>query len=63
MTKIEKDELMKIEGGSLTFNATYLNAIYKLSDLLFEIGRELGSSIRRVSSNKVCPLKRSDITR
>ena len=57
MMKLQKKELYNIEGGSMTFNATYINAIYKLSELIFNIGREVGSSIRRVSSIKVCPLK------
>lgn len=57
MMKLESKELQKIEGGSVTFNATYLNALYKISSLLFDVGRELGSSIRRVSSKSLCPIK------
>lgn len=57
MEKLVENELMNIQGGSVTFNSTYLNAIYKLSSLLFDVGRELGSSIRRVASNSVCPIK------
>ena len=57
MEKLKKKELEEIEGGSITFNATYLNALYKITSLLFEVGRELGSSIRRVSSKSICPIK------
>ena len=57
MIKLEKEELKKIDGGALVFNATYLNALYKFSSLIFDVGKEVGSSIRRLSENKVCPLK------
>lgn len=57
MNKVEKCELQMIEGGAVTFNASYLTALYKVSSLLFEVGKELGSSIRRISSNSLCPLK------
>ncbi len=57
MERVKEEELKNISGGGITFNATYLNAIYKISSLLFDIGRELGSSIRRISSNQVCSLK------
>ncbi len=56
MQKVCEREIENIYGGGMTFNATYLNAIYKISSLIFEIGKEVGSSIRRVSSDKVCPL-------
>lgn len=57
MKKINKEELQAIEGGTVSFNASYLTALYKFSTLLFEVGKELGSSIRRISTNSVCPLK------
>ncbi len=57
MRKMTTEELRKVEGGSITFNATYLNAIYKISSLLFEIGKELGSSIRRFATGSTCPVK------
>lgn len=57
MKKVDKEVLKNIEGGTVSFNATYLNAIYKISSLVFEIGKEVGSSIRRVSSDKICPVK------
>lgn len=57
MRKMTTEELRKVEGGSITFNATYLNAIYKISSLLFEVGKELGSSIRRFATGSTCPVK------
>ena len=57
MKKIEKNELQTIEGGAVSFNASYITALYKFSTLLFEVGKELGSSIRRISTHSVCPLE------
>ena len=50
--KISDDELLRIYGGSVS--ATFINAFVKGISLLVELGKSLGSSIRRVSDNKIC---------
>ncbi len=58
MERVKNEEMKNIKGGgTITFNATFLNAIYKISSLVFDIGKELGSSIRRISTDSVCPVK------
>ena len=54
--KIEKKELMLIEGGA-SISGTLLNAIAKLGSTILDAGRALGSALRRLSSNKICPIR------
>lgn len=53
MRKLEKEELIMINGG---IAATTINYISKLITTIFDIGRALGSSIRRIESDDICPL-------
>lgn len=53
MRKLENQELIKINGG---IAATTINYISKLITTIFDIGRALGSSIRRIESDTICPL-------
>ena len=50
---MSNEELVKIYGGTLV-NATILNTIIKFVSTSFEIGRALGSSIRRSLEGNKC---------
>ena len=52
---MEKNELLQIVGG-VSITGTLLSSIYKVGNLIFEIGRSLGSAIRRVSSGSMCSI-------
>ncbi len=52
----EIKNLDEIVGGT-TLSGSIINAFTNILDLIINIGRGLGSSIRRISENKVCPLK------
>ena len=52
---MEKNELLQIIGG-VNITGTLLSSIYKVGNLIFEIGRSLGSAIRRVSSGSMCSI-------
>ena len=52
--KLTDKQLKAINGGSIS--ATLINAIVKGFELIIELGRSLGSSIRRVTSGKSCSL-------
>ncbi len=52
--RLTDNQLKSISGGSLT--ATFLNAIVKGFNLIIELGKSLGSSIRRVISGKSCEI-------
>ena len=53
--KLNNDELLKITGGSLS--STLINSVVKGISLLIDLGQSLGSTIRRISANKVCDFK------
>lgn len=54
--KIETSELINISGGwSLT--ASFLSAINSTIGKVIEVGRMLGTALRRVASHNYCQLK------
>ena len=57
MIKVNNDELMNIKGGSVSYTATFISALVRAIDIIFEIGKSLGSSIRRSSDNTSCLVK------
>lgn len=52
---IKDKELKMISGGTIT--ATFINAIVKGLELIIELGKSLGSSFRRITSNATCNLE------
>lgn len=54
--KLSNSELYNIYGGSLS--ATMLNAFTKAISILIDLGKGLGSTIRRVSENKPCNVEK-----
>ena len=53
MIVLNKEELMNIEGGAW-YSASFLNSISRAISTLVDLGRTLGSSIRRTLSGNVC---------
>lgn len=56
MEKINDKDLLLIVGGATTLSGTILNQLNKLISILVDSGKSLGSSIRRISEDKICPL-------
>ncbi|MBR2678121.1 MAG: bacteriocin [Bacilli bacterium] len=56
MNKISDDKLDNITGGNTTVNGPIINAIVNVINLLRDAGYSVGSGIRRISENKMCPL-------
>ena len=54
MIELNNKELMEIEGGA-GFTAAFLNSASRAISTLMELGRNLGSGIRRVINGNVCP--------
>lgn len=54
MREIEKEELYLIKGGGVSFTGTVLNALSTLTKTMLEVGRSLGSSLRRSLTNNLC---------
>lgn len=55
MKELTKEELFSIEGG-INISGTLLNSFSTLLKTINSLGRNLGSAIRRISSNKMCAL-------
>lgn len=49
---LNKNELLNIEGGAIS--AAYITAIVRGVNALLDLGRSLGTAIRRVISNSIC---------
>ena len=52
--KLTKEELLNVSGGTIT--ATLLNAFARGISTIVDLGRDLGSAIRRIASGKICPI-------
>lgn len=50
--KLHSQELLEIKGGAIT--ATLLNALARVVNSIIEIGKMVGSSIRRISTKTYC---------
>lgn len=56
MNKMTREELLQINGGTTNLlTATFLNAAARCLTTLLDIGRAIGSSIRRIHSDNICP--------
>lgn len=56
MQELNNEELLMINGGSITFNATLFTAMVKGASISFEIGRSLGVSIRKAFGARYCTI-------
>ena len=54
MIELKKEELLNISGGASIANASFLNALSRAVSTLMDLGRSLGTSIRRSVSGKIC---------
>ncbi|MBR4262096.1 MAG: hypothetical protein IKQ35_01875 [Bacilli bacterium] len=54
MKEIEKEELYLISGGGISLTGTFINAVTGLTKVVLEVGRSLGSSLRRSITGKLC---------
>ena len=53
MVELRKDEMLNVCGGA-GVSASMLNAISRAVTTLVDLGRSLGTSIRRSFSGKIC---------
>ena len=56
MSKLNKQELVIITGG-FSLTATIINAFVTVGKFIYDTGKSLGSSIRRISDNKLCTIR------
>lgn len=55
MIVLDKNELLEISGG-FKITAALISSIAKGINTVLDLGRALGTSIRRIGSNNVCSL-------
>ncbi len=56
MERLEKLELIEMTGG-FSITGALIKELTNAGKAIYDLGRSLGSSIRRISSNKLCPIK------
>lgn len=55
MTKLNDIELLEIQGGAVsTLNSTFINAIARLINTVLDLGRVIGSNIKRIQTKNYC---------
>jgi hypothetical protein len=52
---LKNNELLKIEGG-LTISGSLISSLVRGINIVLELGRSLGTAIRRVVDGSICPL-------
>lgn len=52
MVELKKIELLNINGGSIS--GTMINAFSKALNSILDLGRSLGTAIRRIASGNLC---------
>lgn len=55
MKNLKNDDLLNIDGGS-SISGTLISAITRGISTIYDIGRSLGTAIRRIGSGNICPL-------
>lgn len=56
MRKLERSEMLKINGGSM-LSSTLISALTRAGNTIMDIGRSLGSAVRRLYEGSACPLE------
>lgn len=54
MLKLNKQELLLIDGGGVS--GTLISSITKGVTFIFELGKSLGSAVRRIVGKNICPV-------
>ena len=57
MKQLKKQELLEIKGG-INITGTLISSFVKGIEVVLDLGRSLGSALRRSNDNNLCPLTR-----
>lgn len=55
MRELKNKELLNIDGGA-SLSASFFNALSRTVETVLEVGRSLGSALRRIFNGSSCPL-------
>lgn len=53
MEELNQKELLKVVGG-VKFSAALLSSVMKGANFILELGRSVGTAIRRMSTGRLC---------
>lgn len=53
--ELKNREMEEIIGGAVA--SSLINAVSKAVGLIYELGKQTGSALRRITSGKYCPIK------
>ena len=56
MTRIEEEKLDTIHGGNTTISGPIISALTTIIKILKEAGYAVGSGVRRIAEDNLCPL-------
>lgn len=56
MKKLTKKEMLNLYGGASAITGAFLSSLIKGINIILELGRSVGSAIRRGSSGKLCSI-------
>ncbi len=56
MTKIDEKQLKEIKGGASTISGSIINAFTNIIKVFIDAGIGVGSALRRVTEDKLCPI-------
>jgi hypothetical protein len=57
MVEIKEEKLSTTYGGGVTITGSLVESIVNVAKVIFGFGQDLGSSIRRLSEDSMCPLQ------
>lgn len=57
MNPVDDESLEEIKGGNTTISGPIISAITGIINVLKDAGHSLGSGIRRIVDNNLCPLE------
>ncbi len=56
MKNLNKQELLNIDGGATTISGAFITSIIKGISSIFDLGKSLGTAVRRIIGKSICPL-------
>ena len=51
---MDREDLLLVIGGASTISGTVLNAVVRAVNAALEVGRSLGTAIRRIKTGQYC---------
>ncbi len=56
MKELDSKELLNIDGGASWLTASWLNAASRILSTIMDLGRSLGTAVRRTIHGSICPV-------